>query len=334
MSVLSNLSAIRQKFRNITGQLDTAQIGDPAIDQYINTFYMYVLPMHLPLVNMKQTYTFYTNALQDVYDFPRNEFSFVQPPAYCAGYQMFYSQSREQFYGRWPKLNFFQELATGDGVTTAFAFTFTNTPFLRASTNENGDISSDVLISSVDLLGNSIQVIDNGIGGLVEQGTSSPTIGTINYATGAVNLDFALLAAPQTPANGQTINAQYVPVTASRPMAMLFFQDQFILRPIPDGIYQVRIDAWKMPFQFDSANPFQEPQLNEWWLVIAYGAADLFFSDSADFENMQRYRPLLQEQLKLINRRTIKQQSSQRSSTIYTNQLGVQPNNPWGGIYQ
>ena len=330
MSLPSNLTAIRRKFRNVTGQLDSAQIGDPEIDQYINTFYVYQLPMHVPLFNMKQTYTFYTNALQDVYDFPRNEYSFIQPPAYCAGYQLFFSQSREQFYRSFPKLNFLQQVGNGDGLTTAFVFTLTNTPLLRASTNENNDILSDFLLSAVDNLGNSIQVIDNGTGGLVEQGTDSPTIGTINYATGAVTVDFALLAVPQTPGNGQVINAQYVPVAPSRPVSVLFFQDQFILRPVPDGIYKFVIDAWKMPFQFDTNTPLQVPQLNEWWLLIAYGAADLFFADNSDFENMQKYRMLLQEQLKLVNRRTIKQQTSQRSATIYSQQMGVQANNPWG----
>lgn len=330
MSVLSNLQTIRDKFRNVTGQLSPAQIADSTIDQYINTFYVYQLPMYLPLTNMKQTYTFYTNALQDVYDFPRNEFTFVQPPAYCAGYQLFFSQSREQFYRTWPKLNFLQQVGTGDGATTAFAFTLTNVPILRASTNETATLSSDFLLSSVDNLGNSIQVVDNGTGGLVEQGTFSPTIGTINYQTGAVTVDFSLLAVPQTPANGQVINAQYVPTNPSRPTAVLFFQDQFILRPVPDQVYQFRIDAWKMPGQFDSTNPFQDPQVNEWWLAIAYGAADLFFADNSDFDNMQRYRPLMQEQLKLINRRTIKQQTNQRASTIYSDQLQYPYNNPWG----
>lgn len=193
MTLPSNLEAIRTKFRRITGQLDTAQIGDPEIDQYINTFYVYQLPMHLPLFNMKQTFTFYTNPGQDVYNFPRNEFTFVQPPAYCAGYQMFFSQSREQFYKSFPKLNNFQQMATGNGVLTAFAFTLPSAPFLRASTNETGQINSDFLISSIDTLGNSIQVIDNGTGGLIKAGTIAPLIGTVNYFTGAVTVDFSLL---------------------------------------------------------------------------------------------------------------------------------------------
>lgn len=330
MSLPTNLDAIRTKFRRITAQQSQQQIIDQTIDQYINTFYVFDLPMHLPLFNMKEALTFYTNPGQDVYDFPRNQYMFIQPPAYCAGYQVFFSQSREQFYRTWPKLNFFQQVATGDSITTLYNFTLTNVPVLRASTNENNEITSDFLVGCLDVLGNSIQVVDNGTGGLVKAGTAFPVIGTINYSTGAITVDFALLAPAQIPANGQTINAQYVPFNASRPLAMLFFQDQFILRPVPDTQYQVQIDAWRMPIQFNSTNPLSDPQLNEWWQLLAYGAADKFFADNSDFENLQRYRPLLQEQLKLINRRTIKQQTNQRSSTIYSDQFAGFSGNPYG----
>ena len=43
--------------------------------------------------------------------------------------------------------------------------------------------------------------------------------------------------------------------------------------------------------------------------------ADKFFADNADFENMQKFRPLLEEQMTLIERRSIVQQTSERTAT-------------------
>lgn len=329
MTVPSNLSSIRTKVRRIIAQNSSVQISDTEIDNYINTFYVYDLPMHLPLFNMKETYTFYTTPNVDTYEFPRNLFSFVNPPAYCAGYQMFYSQSREQFFRTYPKFNFFDSIGMGDGTTLTFTLQATQTPFLGAYVNENNEITSDFILSSTDTSGNAIQVIANGVYSAPNTmplinfvGSVALPASTVNFVSGVIQVTFLT-----PPAVAQPIVAQYVPYVAARPLAMLFFQDQFFVRPVPDNVYQVQIDAWKLPIQFTGTNPAAQPQLNEWWQLIAYGAADKFFADQADFENLQKFRFLMMEQLKLINRRTIKQQTNQRSSTIYSEQIQFPYNN-------
>lgn len=322
MTVPHDLSAVIQKFRRITAQPSQSQISDQEIVNYVNTFYQFDLPMHLPLFNMKETYTFYTTPNVDGYVFPRNTYSYVQPPFYCAGYQCFYSQSREQFWRTFPKFNFFDTLATGDGITTVFNLQATQVPFLKSYINENGEVTSDFVLSSIDAGGNAIQVIDNGVlaspnSDFLSYVGTVANVGTVNWVTGAISVTFT---AP--PGAGQPITAQYVPYVAARPQAVLFFQDMFYLRPVPDNVYQVQVDAWRYPTPiFDPAGPTAVPQLDEWWQLLAYGAADKFFTDNADFENLARFRPIMQEQLKLINRRTIKQQASQRSSTIYSEQI-------------
>lgn len=339
MTVPSNLSAIRTKFRRITAQTSPAQISDTEVDKYINTFYIYDLPMHLPLFNMKEVLTFYTQPNVDVYQFPRNSYAFIQPPVYCAGYQIFFSQSREQFYRTFPKFNFFQVAGSSNGTGGPYPFFLTQVPVLRSSINENLEVTSDVTIQFTDLSGNSITITDNALlvgtagGNLVIKeatgvGFVGQQVGNLNYLTGAVtiNLPIGLNALAGAP-----INAQYVPYVASRPLATLFFQDQFIMRPVPDAVYQVQVDAWKIPIAFPSTDiaGVTDPQLNEWWQFVAYGAADKFFADNGDMESLQRFRPLFQEQLKLINRRTIKQQTSQRSSTIYSDQIQFPYNNQY-----
>jgi hypothetical protein len=100
-----------------------------------------------------------------------------------------------------------------------------------------------------------------------------------------------------------------------------------LLYPIPDQGYTVSFEAYRYPISFDVDNNGNfdgtlNPQLNEWWQLLAYGAADKIFSDNADFENMAKYRPLLDEQMNLVLRRTIVQQTSERTSSIYTEQQG------------
>jgi len=64
----------------------------------------------------------------------------------------------------------------------------------------------------------------------------------------------------------------------------------------------------------------QMPELAEWWQYIAYGAAKKIFEDRMDLESVQLIIPEFKKQEDLILRRTIKQYSNERSSTIYTDQ--------------
>ena len=96
-----------------------------------------------------------------------------------------------------------------------------------------------------------------------------------------------------------------------------------MLYPIPDQAYTVSFEVYKYPVDFFLAangayTATLQPQLNEWWQLLAYGAADKIFADNADFESMAKFRPLLDEQMNLVLRRTIVQQTSERTATIYT----------------
>ena len=130
--------------------------------------------------------------------------------------------------------------------------------------------------------------------------------------------------------SGNPINVQYTPYVASRPQQLMFFQDQLYLYPIPDQGYTVSFEAYKLPTAL--ANSTDSPQLKEWWQLLAYGAADKIFAANADFENLAKFRPLLEEQMKLVLRRTIVQQTSERASTIYEEQnAGV--GFPFGNLF-
>lgn len=349
MTTLPNtLADIRTKVRRITARPSAVQISDSEIDKYINTFYVYDMPEHLKMESLRYTYQFTTTANIPVYSFPTGTYLTAMPAVFIAGYQSFMTQSRQNFFRISPALNFLQQqVYTGDGTdgsggtyTGQFLTNLTivpgfkpNPPGAYAVWSAANDIPASLLNWNVvvSALGTSdpisgiapsITLIDDGQGNLFDPADLSTnpanTRGSVNYITGAITITDFSAAIP----TGNAINVQYVPYVATRPQAAMFFQDQIILYPIPDQAYTVSFEAYKYPTAFLSTDTLgtATPQLNEWWQMLAYGAADKIFSDNADFENMSKFRPLLDEQMNLCLRRTIVQQTSERTATIYTEQ--------------
>ena len=320
----ATLDTIRTKIRKVTGRPSPNQISDSEIDQYVNTYYLYDLPENLRLMDLKDYYNFTTIPNVDTYDFaPNQDFITVEPPVYAGGFQMIYYQSSDQFYRVWASINFLQQFSSGDGSSGPYTGVLSNTPILRSTTAANGSRTLNVLISTLDTNGNSVTAHDDGNGNLIDDNTQA-NIGTINYITGAISVTFA-----QNIQAGAAINSQTVPYVAARPTDILFFNNQFILRPVPDIAYQMQIVAYRSPAAFISSNPNQEPELRQWWQLLAYGAALKIFADDADFEQLSKFAPLYEEQLLLVQRRTLKQLANQRAPTQYSDQ-GLYP---YGNFY-
>jgi hypothetical protein len=367
-TVPHTLANIRTKVRRITARPSSVQISNDEIDNYINTFYLYDMPKHLWMESLRVNYEFVTTANIPVYDFPTDMYITSMPPVFIGGYQSYMTQSRQNFFRVNPQLNFLQEsVYTGDGTDgsggTYTGEFLTNIPILpgfkpnppgaySANAYPNTAISSGILPASqlnwnvmVSALGApdatsgiepSITLVDDGLGHLIsptDPGTTASTgftyRGTINYLTGAIAITAFSAAIP----TGNAINVQYIPYVASRPQSVAFYQDQFLVYPVPDQAYTVSFECYKLPTAFlnDSAGTYS-PQLNEWWQLLAYGAADKIFSDYGDLEGMQRFRPLLDEQMNLVMRRTIVQQTSERAPSIYTEQSGS-PQYPFGNLF-
>lgn len=360
VNVLPNtLTDIINKVRRITGRPSPSQLSNNDIISYINTFYIYDMPEHLRLESLRSTWQFTTSANLDVYDFPTNLYLTTAAPIYIAGYQSYMTQSRENFYRLYPNLDFLQQLTTGNGGTGPYTGQCSQTPIIRGfQGNPPGAYSAtvissvphansqvqfttyNVIVSGQDSLGVTHTLVDDGLGNLVDVKdpanpmANPPTYavirGNINYVTGVVSINSTGFTGAI--ATGNPINIQYTPYVASRPQAAVFYQDQIILRPIPDQAYIVSIEAYEYPSSFLSNNNSATPQLNEWWQLLAYGAADKIFADNGDFENLQKFRPLMEEQMNLVQRRTIVQQTSERTSTIYTEQTQF-PQYPFGNLF-
>ena len=154
---------------------------------------------------------------------------------------------------------------------------------------------------------------DDGSGNLTSDG-----VGTINYLTGAYTLTWSL-----APASGEPITSQTIVYKASRPQAVLYYDDVFTLRPVPDKVYPIQMEVYRRPTQLMN-NAAAEPQLEQWWQYIAYGAAKKIFEDRMDLESVQLIMPEFKKQEALVLRRTIVQQTTQRTATIYEDSTASQ----------
>jgi hypothetical protein len=361
----TTLQAIQQKVRRLTRSPSEAQLTDDDLNNYINTFVVYDFPEHLRTFNLRKVFRFWCNAFQDryitndtlpptnpLYNF-QNLYLSVIPPLFIAGYQCLYSQDRTQFYGIYPNLN--SIISTGfygDGATTSFTGVINTqnnsnifNPNLQNTNYTTMLVQNEVLFDSVDLNNNGLAMVDvplintatgnpTTVGNLYVPGSlpaTPPTVVTpnnaVNYLTGQYTVTF-----PTAPGLNQVINAQVIPQITALPQAMLYYGNTFYLRPIPDQPYQINFEVYQRPTALLTTS--QNPELEEWWQYIAYGAAKKIFEDRMDIDSVQMIMPEYKMQERLCNRRTIVQYTSQRTSTIYgdqTNNAAIYNGWGWGG---
>lgn len=361
----STLDAVRIKVRRLTQSPSEALLTNAQIDEYVNTFIQYDFPEHLRLFSLRTTYSFYTNPGQDVYptdiesfvgatDNPlynfQNRFITVHPPLYIAGYQAFYTQSREQFFGIYPFINSIASIGTsGNGITTNFVGVInTAQAFVPPNLTQQIVLLQDnVLFSSIDTNGLQLALVDvplvdpvsgykTPFGNLYVPGTEPATpplypvdllaTNQINYQTGAFNITFS-----SAPAANAFINSQTVLMQPSLPVAICYYDNQFIVRPVPDQAYAINFEVYVRPTELLSNS--QSPELEQWWQYIAYGAAKKIFEDRMEMESVQLITPEFKQQERLVLRRTIVQQTNERTSTIYTENVAgaYGPGFIWGG---
>lgn len=366
----TTLAAIQTKVRRLTRSPSDAQLSEDDLNNYINTFVVYDFPEHLRTFNLRTQFTFFTNPYQDeyptdtasfgtnpaaqnnpLYDF-QNNYLTIHPPAYIAGYQCLYSQSQEQFYGIYPKVNFIQSIGSvGDGIVTSFTGVI-NSQQSIVPTSFNQRIAllqGQVLFSSADSNLEGLALADvpcidpatgykSVIGNLYNPSSAAyaaalinpPTVpllgvNTINYATGAYTITF-----PAAPGALLAINSQTVPQVLALPKAILYYANKFVLRQVPDQPYRVNFEVYQKPTRLLQTTSV--PALNEYWQFISYGAAMKIFQDRMDMDSVQMIMPEFRSQMNLCNRRTLVQYTNERTATIYTSQTSMTTGgwNGWG----
>jgi hypothetical protein len=284
------LATIRNKVRNLTGSPSSEQISDSDINEYINNYYVLTMPFELKEQITNQFLAFYTTPGQNVYSFPSGYFT-DQPGAYADGFPLVFYQDPDIFYQDWPQQYAVDNIATGDGVTSAFSGGLQNPPVIIGS----------LFIAADDPTGTQQLLTDQGDGTLTGDGS-----GTIDYLTGAYTVTFT-----SPPAASAVIYAKYQGYQGNRPQGVLFFNNTFTFMPVPDQAYRIQMQGYIRPtgLTADGDVPLQE----EWGPLIAYGAALEIFSDRGDEESYNSYYSIFKRYENVALGRTIQQLTAEQS---------------------
>jgi len=352
----STMVFIRKKVRRLTASAGESALSTADIDQYVNNFYSQDFPYGIKIDQMRSVYTFFTEPYRDRYPLDVNFNQGVRAPVYVEGILGTLFKDRQQFLNLWPRWPTKFTPISGDGVTTIFSFTIP-APFL----------SKEVVLGGVDINGNPISVNDDGNGnlhlqvpnpvvtvppytdvnpplstipipGMHNQNTGNPglnyistqtgaftdAIGTVDYVSGVFNIEF-----PVAPASGTQITlwvSQYQP---GRPYCLLFWNNEFTIRPIPKLIHKVEVETYLTPVQFMEANDV--PILNQWAQYIAFGAAMEILRDRQDMDGVENLREGFMRQEALVLERQGIEEIFVPNYQMFNSTQGYSVYGGWGG---
>lgn len=280
------LAQIRQKVRQVTGRFTGSEITNEQLDTFINQFYQFTFPAEVKLDKKLTYYEFLTSVNQAYYDQPLELYTNFEPPATCNNLSMLWFQSPAFFFEANPLQYTFLTQWTGDGFTTVFSTTVTGFPIMPGTVTVTDNTET---FEDTNQNWTTANVIVNGtLGGTM----------VLNYATGTVQVNFF-----QPPANGQNIYLNYVVFAPTRPQAILMYNNQFQLYPIPDQVYKIKMPAYQVTAPL--VNATDEPGLNEWGPCIAYGAARDILADYGELDAYADVTQLYKEQVSYILTRTM-----------------------------
>lgn len=148
--------------------------------------------------------------------------------------------------------------------------------------------------------------------------------GTVNYVTTQITVNF-----PVAPAAGTMINVWASTYQVGRPYNLLFWNNEFTIRPVPDNVYLVEVEAFQTPSQFMMTT--DNPILNQWSQYIAYGAASEILRDRQDMEGVANLQEGFKRQEGLVLERQAVEEIFQPNITLFNStQLGYGNGLGWG----
>ena len=218
----------------------------------------------------------------------------------------------------------------GTWIKLNYSGTISTTPFLRNEVTIGVNGNNGTAISIADDGNGNLQLQTpnlivyqapqsqtNPAPGMKNINTGSPgmdvvqTIGTVNYITGA--FEFTLISPPLI---GDIFTIWVSQYQTGRPYSLLFWNNYFIVRPVPKLIHKVEVETYYTPCQF-LANT-DNPILNQWSKYIAIGTARDILNDRQDMDGVTNLDKMFKEQEALVLERQGVEEIGQRNRTIFT----------------
>ena len=285
MAEIWTLSRIQQKIRQVTGRFTPAEISNDELRTRINQYYTLTFPAEVKLEQKHSYYQFTTDVNQPTYAQPETSYTNFEPPASCNNLSVTWYQDPSQFLTSNHLQYTFLTQWTGDGATTNFSSTVVGFPIYPGTTtvSDNVELFQDTTLvyTTADI------AITGSAGGSM----------TLNYSTGSVNVTFNA-----APADGQNIYLNYVVFQPGRPQAILMYNNQFQLWPVPDQQYIIKMKAYSIVTELTDAT--DTPDLSEWGPCIAYGTARDLLADYGEFDGYSEVTALYKEQVAYVLKRT------------------------------
>src|SRR6185369_830845 len=120
-------------------------------------------------------------------------------------------------------------------------------------------------------------------------------IGGVDYVTGQISFD---LPSGISLASGTLFTVWVSQYQPGRPYCLLFWNNEFTIRPVPTRIHKVEVETYLTPVQF--LNSTDSPILNQWAQYIAYLAAMEILRDRQDLEGVENLREGMMRQEALV----------------------------------
>ena len=350
----STLASIRSDVRKLTASPSESALTTTLIDQKINQYYSQKFPYSIKLDVLRSVYTIFTSPFVDRYPLDINQYQGLRAPVYFEGIKGNFYKDRQQFFNRWTRFptQFFP--IGGDGITTSFQFV------LGAPLG-----AKEVVLGGVDINGSILRITDDGgiyaapygnrktIGNLLLLTTDTlgnavppipPTspiqtvnppsinpilplnalnVGTVNYVTGEFKLNL-----PVPLAAGSQLTAWVYQYQVGRPYELLFWNNEFTVRPIPNNVYKIEVEAYQAPTQFLSTT--DNPTLNQWSRLIGIGAAVYILEDRQDMDGVQNLGEMYDREESIVLERQATEEIGQRNVTMFNDTIAAQNSGAFG----
>lgn len=216
-------------------------------------------------------------------------------------------------------------------------------------------LSNEVTMGAVDTNGNAITIRDNGNGRLYyllpnaqtstpaqdtnpaipgmynrnlgNPGLQNPTdIGSVDYVTGQFIFDLPFGISLANDSLFRIFVSQY---QTGRPYNLLFWNNEFTIRPVPKFTHKITVEIYQTPVQFMATN--NHPIIDQWWQYIAYGTACEIQRERNDFDGVNALMEGMKRQEALVLERQGVEEIGTPNYTIFNSTLpNPYLNNYWG----